>query len=50
MTGISGRKDDHFALAMSADHQGTGVSGFDDVCFEHNPLPELALADICTKT
>ena len=50
MTDISGRKDDHIALAMSADHQGTGVSGFDHVCFEHNPLPELALADICTKT
>lgn len=50
MTDISGRKDDHITLAMSADHQGTGVSGFDHVCFEHNPLPELALDDICTKT
>ena len=49
MTDISDRKDDHIALAMSPDHQGGGVSSFNQICFEHNPLPELALDDICTQ-
>ena len=46
MTDISDRKDDHIALAMSPDHQGGGVSSFNQICFEHNSLPELALDDI----
>lgn len=49
MTDISDRKDDHIALAMSPDHQGGGVSSFNQICFEHNSLPELALDDICTQ-
>ena len=49
MTDISDRKDDHIALAMSPDHQGGGVSSFNQICFEHNSLPELALYDICTQ-
>jgi len=50
MTDISNRKDDHISLAMNAEHQGVAASGFDQICFEHNPLPELALNEISTQT
>jgi isopentenyl-diphosphate delta-isomerase len=50
MSDIRQRKDDHIALAMQAEHQGTAVSTFDNVCFEHNGLPELALDQIDTHT
>ena len=41
MTNISNRKDDHIELALSPDHQYSPLSRFDEVCFEHNPLPDL---------
>lgn len=50
MTDIRQRKDDHIALAMQEDHQRTALSTFDQVCFEHIALPELALDDIDIKT
>ena len=50
MTNISNRKDDHIELALSPDHQDSALSRFDEVCFEHNPLPELSLEDISLNT
>ncbi|MBT7563891.1 MAG: type 2 isopentenyl-diphosphate Delta-isomerase, partial [Porticoccaceae bacterium] len=50
MTNITNRKDDHIELALSPDHQDSALSRFDEVCFEHNPLPELSLEDISLNT
>ena len=46
MSDISSRKDDHIQLALQPRHQASSGSGFDRLEFEHNALPELALAEI----
>ncbi|VVB57426.1 Isopentenyl-diphosphate delta-isomerase [uncultured archaeon] len=51
MSTISERKDAHLALAAKPDMQYGHSSGFDDVQFLHNSLPELNLKDIdCSTT
>ena len=50
MTDIRQRKDDHINLALETQHQGRATSPFDKVCFEHNPIPELAFGDIDITT
>lgn len=50
MSDISSRKDDHIQLALQSRHQAVAGSGFDRMEFEHNALPELALAEVdCTR-
>jgi len=46
MTCIRSRKADHIALALKSTHQSSQGAGFDRLCFEPNPLPQLALNDI----
>lgn len=46
MTDIINRKADHIELALKSDHQSRAVSTFDNVRFEHNALPEVAVTDI----
>ena len=43
------RKNDHIALALSAEAQSTANAGFDKYRFEHNALPELNYAEIDTS-
>ncbi|MFL2496072.1 MAG: type 2 isopentenyl-diphosphate Delta-isomerase [Porticoccaceae bacterium] len=50
MTDIRQRKDDHINLALDPQHQRRAVSSFDQVCFEHNPIPELKFSDIDITT
>jgi isopentenyl-diphosphate delta-isomerase len=46
MTDIRTRKADHIALALEPKHQARQGSGFDRLCFEPIPLPQMALKDI----
>jgi isopentenyl-diphosphate delta-isomerase len=46
MTDISNRKADHITLALRPEHQGQQNAGFDRLCFEPNPLPQMELKDI----
>ena len=46
MTDISNRKADHIELALKPEHQSQRGSGFDNVRFEPNPLPQIALEDV----
>jgi isopentenyl-diphosphate delta-isomerase len=46
MTDIRTRKTDHIALALKPKHQAPLSSGFDRVCFEPIPLPQMALTDV----
>jgi isopentenyl-diphosphate delta-isomerase len=46
MTDIGTRKADHIALALQPKHQAQQDSGFDRVCFEPNPLPQMDLKDV----
>ena len=50
MTDIIKRKDDHINLALDPQHQGRAISPLDQVCFEHNPIPELKFSDIDITT
>jgi isopentenyl-diphosphate delta-isomerase len=46
MTDIRNRKADHIELALKPMHQSQQTAGFDRLCFEPNPLPQIALNDI----
>jgi isopentenyl-diphosphate delta-isomerase len=46
MTDIRTRKADHIELALKLEHQAKQGAGFDRLCFEPNPLPQVALKDI----
>ena len=46
MTDIRARKADHIALALQQKHQAQQRSGFDQLCFEPNPLPQMDLKDV----
>jgi isopentenyl-diphosphate delta-isomerase len=46
LTDIRTRKADHITLALEPKHQALQGSRFDRLCFEPNPLPQMALEDI----
>lgn len=50
MPTISERKDSHLAIAAKQDVQYKDSSGFDDVLFVHNAMPEVDLKSIDSST
>ena len=46
---ISQRKDDHIRINLDQDVRSGITSGFDDLAFEHQALPEIDLKDVDTR-
>ena len=44
------RKQDHIDINLERDVQSSLTTGFDEYHFQHNPMPEINLADVSTKS